>query len=122
MTRMDREPLPDYSSTIRAEIEREVEDLKRAIGHGHQRWLGGGGGWSTDYIQAQYVGVGSLINLHHGRPVLSAGDMVAGLPVRINTLWPRSIAVRADDVEFTRVDEEGLEETYRRDLVEQNTW
>lgn len=116
-----REPLPDYSATIRAQIEREVEGLKRAFGHGHQRWESTNL-WSVDDVEAQYVEVGSLINLHHGQPVLSPGDTVAGLPVRINSVYPRSIAVRADGVEFAEEDEEGLEEIHGRDLVEQTTW
>lgn len=118
---MDREPLPDYSSTIRAQIEAEVVQLKRKLGHGHRSWLKGCG-QSVAKVEAQYVEVGSLVNLHHGRPVLSERDTVNGLPVRINSHHPRTICVRADGVEFAEEDEEGLEETYRRDLSESVTW
>lgn len=110
---MDREPLPDYTATIRAQIEREVAGLARDLPH-----------------KPQYVEVGYLLNAHHGKALFESGDTVAGVPVRIDRSLPRTIRVCADNIrhaETTEAIEEG--ETYGRrervwyeDHFAQATW
>ncbi len=77
---MDREPLPDYSSTIRAQIEREVAQAKTCIE----------GGW---HHRAKSVAIDYVINSHHGIPLFRTGDTIAGLPVTIATNEARTIRV-----------------------------
>lgn len=94
--------LPDYSTSIRAQIE---ETVKRLEGDMENK------GYSDDYhpvydVSAQYVMVGYIINTHHGYPIYGEGDMVCGLPVRLDRNHPRSITVCADDVEFESESEE----------------
>lgn len=110
---MDREPLPDYSSTIRAQIEREVAALQRELRH-----------------KAQYVELGYLVNTHHGKALFETGDRVGGLPMRIDRTLPRTIRVCADNVRFTEdvddTDEDGRrvkgEREWYEDVFEQVTW
>ena len=71
---MDREPLPDYSFTIRAQIEREVRSLT-------PRW------------GAHTVDLGYMVNSHHGMALYKDGDTIAGVRVRINTQDRRTIRV-----------------------------
>ncbi len=69
---MDREPLPDYSSTIRAQIEREVEQTKTLIER------------NPPYARAGSVSIGYVANSHHGLPLFKDGDRLAEVPVRID--------------------------------------
>jgi hypothetical protein len=71
---MSREPLPDYSATIRAEIEREVRNLTPAYG-------------------ASQVFLGYMVNTHHGRALYQEGDKIDGMPVTIDTRDRRTIRV-----------------------------
>ncbi len=122
---MDREPLPDYSSTIRAQLEREVQGLRFAMereGNYIDHYE-----WPLDDVVAQYVRVGYLNALHHGQSVINEGDMLGGLPVRIDRYNSRTISVGADNVCFARdydadEDEPSEYETIYKNLVKQTTW
>ena len=78
--------LTDYSATIRAEIEREVRALKRALNAEM-------GGWN--YFRP-HVSLGYLVNTHHGRPLYQEGDHIAGLRVSIDRMLGRTIRVMVD--------------------------
>ncbi len=76
MTRMaPREPLPDYSSTIRAQIEREVRGLWPAYGN------------------PTHVVLGYMVNSHHGQALYQEDDTIAGLRVVVDTQNRRTIKV-----------------------------
>lgn len=128
MSCMPTENLTDYSVEIRAQIEREVTALKLIMEGDGQEW--DGRGWSADDVVAQYCTIGYLINLHHGQTLYAEGDLIAGLPVRIDRVNPRTIRVCADNVDFLEeiedVDEDGAlhtrESSYVRNLVQEMTW
>lgn len=118
--------LVDYSPTIRAEIEREVERLKTRLENVEDF----DGDWVRVGVVAQYVEMGHLVNTHHGKILYSEGDLICGLPVRLGRCLSRTIRVCADNVQFIEevddFDEDGEpcthECTYTRDLSEETTW
>lgn len=122
--------LPDYRPVIRAQIEEAVKELKDRLENK---------GYSDDYyptddVVAEYVLVGYLINTCHGEGVFNEGDMIEGVPVRLDRSHIRSITVCADDVEFeseSEVEEEDengeigyVTKTrhFRENLSETATW
>ncbi len=83
------EPLPDYTATIRAEIEREVDQVKTQL-----RSAG---------ASATSVDIGYVANSHRGYPIFRAGETVAGLPLRIeqrdlNTIRVKTACNHGQDV------------------------
>ena len=125
----DMEPryLTDYSSQIRTQIEKAVKELKDKLENG---------GYSDDYypvqdVIAEYVRVGYIINSHHGEGLFSEGDMIEGIPVKLDRSSLRSMAVCVDDVEFESESEEdddgeihSVTKTsyFRENLSESVTW
>ena len=100
---MPTDTLTYYATTILAQIGREVENLKQQLGY-----------------RPQYIELGYLVNTHHGYPLLEQGDLVAGVPVRIDRANPRTIRVCADNVRH--VEEERVE-TEDGDIdVEERVW
>lgn len=88
-----RDPLTDYSAEIKAEIERDVKVLIERLAFKEDD------GWEpVNRVDAQYIELGALINLHHGRDLYAEGDHICGVPVRIDRDQPRTIRVGADDV------------------------
>ena len=85
-------PTVDYAPVIRAEIEREIERLKRDL-------------VSRGWVPAPtHATVGSIIALHKGERVIQEGEVMAGLPVSIDAAFPRTITV------------------YNRDSKKQSIW
>ncbi len=78
---MDREPLPDYSSTIRAQIEREVIRARDRI--------------EETYARAIRVDIGYITNSHRGQPLFRDGERLDGLPVRIDRSNLNGLTVRS---------------------------
>lgn len=126
---------PDYTATIRAEIERDVLALKQRLERSYPM-----DDCPTHEAgaRAQYVELGYLVNSHRGQAIYVEGDLIAGLPVRLARCgWgmyqnERAIAVCANEVEFTRYGgDEGFDEdgrtvlrdrTYTKDLREEVQW
>ncbi len=75
------ETLTDFSATIRAEIERDITNLKVALRH-----------------KAQYIKLGYLVNSHHGRALYSEGDTIGGTPLTIDRTSARTIEVGANNI------------------------
>lgn len=91
---------PDYSSTIRGEIE---VDVKRLLGV----MANGGGvrtdGWYEDEpIIVRSIHIGYVMNLHRGHDLFSDGDTLCGLPVVIDREYPRRLWLDAGEVGCSR--------------------
>lgn len=122
-------PIVDYAPAIRAELEREIGQLKEKMEGNGQVWFGDNI-YSEDDVKADRASVGYLINLHHGIPVIYEGEVLAGLPVSIDSEHPRAVRVFADQVPFLEdssdVDRASPDWTYERryfkDLVEESIW
>ena len=73
-------PTVDYAPVIRAEIEREIERLKRDLEAKHNP-------------RATRATVGYLRVMHRGEQLVQDGEMLAGLPVTIDRAYLGTIAV-----------------------------
>ena len=76
-------PAVDYVPVIRAELERGLLKLKAAFD-------------STIHTPTRAT-VGYLIAAHKGRPVITEDDELAGLPVTLDLLCPRTLTVYGRD-------------------------
>lgn len=93
------DPLADisayFTSQIRAEIEHDVKELiVRLKGQYGVEYM------PTSPIEPDYILIGYLINTHRGRSLYQDGDMIAGVPVRVDRTAPRTITACAEGVEF----------------------
>lgn len=106
----------DYTPVIRAQITREVIQLISRFRTNHR-------------IEPEYVDLGYLMNSHKGREVFERSETIAGLPIKGDPYdGPRSVAVRADNVEIP-IFEDGDDpeyavplDWYKDNLVEASTW
>ena len=79
------EPVVDYSATIRAEIEGEVARMLESF-HRSRRC-------DPSMRPARYVVLGYTVAAHRGRILYRDGDIIHGLPVKINRSASRLIEV-----------------------------
>ena len=119
-----------YTEQIRAEVLATIRLLKARVENKRyaEEYC------PVDPVRAEYVTIGYLINMHHGRDLFSEGDFVDGLRVTIDRNNPRTITVGVDKVEFMweeeieTCDEDGnIEYTTKvryqtEDIVESATW
>lgn len=92
----------DYSSAIRAEIERDVSRLIERCWNQIKQfeaddwWLNQDRGSIVPVV----VWIGALVNTHHGKDLYKDGDKICGVPVRIDRSYVRTITVSMGDIEF----------------------
>lgn len=75
----------DHVPVIRAQIARDIAALKREFRS----------------AEPEYVTVGYLIATHRGQDIVKEGELIEGLPVRIDRVQMRTLSVRADQVGFS---------------------
>lgn len=92
----------DYSSAIKAEIERDVSRLIDQCWDQIKQFEADD--WWLDEdrnsIEAKVVRLGALVNTHHGKDLYQDGDRICGVPVRIDRDWVKTIFVSMGDIEF----------------------
>lgn len=92
--------LTDFSSTIRAEIEREVSRLIKEV-KGHRHVIDGIECSPHSPVIPECIELGYIVNSHHGQALYSTGDRICGVVVDVDTRhYPRSISVVTRDVVF----------------------
>lgn len=123
MVYMPSDTLTDYSATIRVQIENDVRRLKWILEGKRQAD-------QEDYVNAQYVELGYLVNSHHGERLFNEGDLICGIPVSLDGTNGRTIRVCTDNVRFVEeiefLDEDNEVDIRRRvyyeDLYKETTW
>ncbi len=123
----------DYSSQIRADIEREVKTLKAALENKNRYMTETTCVDPKAEIRADRVVLGYLVNTHHGLAIYKDGDKIDGTSIVIHPMdgfHNRVVCVQADNVRFLCVDEDVNENGGRvlaetseyRDLSESINW
>lgn len=92
----------DYSSAIRAEIERDVARLidqcwdKIKQFEADDWWLN----QDEESVGPLVVRLGALVNTHHGKDLYKDGDKICGVQAHIDRDYFRTITVSMGDIEF----------------------